>query len=243
MHLRFCPARLSPRRVGSEESSGVMKKNTLRKKTGSRNPSKITELPCKHNKQNLDDLAAELDCLARKSLRDGLLQGVLSGQEHEIRNDAVLLALQWYVRGGNPAVPTNIEKLVPTWHAPRALAHALKIVKMRLARSLTKGALNTVPIDEANGGSTPHPSDLTPREWPEAITREVICRGIHLAAKCGRISHANACIARLVFLDDMPISQVAMHRGVHRSAVSQQIWRVMRVLPEVLETVEVPSMK
>lgn len=220
-----------------------MKKHTLRKKTGSRNPSKITEFPCKHNEQNLDDLAAELDCLARKSLRDGVLKGVLSGQEYEIRNDAVLLALQWFVRTSNPAMPNNIEKLVPIWHAPRALAHALKIVKMRLARSLTKGTLETVLINETNGGSTPHPSDLTPKEWPAAIAREVLCRGIRLAAKSGLISQANACIARMVYLDDMPISQIAIRRGVHRSAVSQQIWKVKRVLPEILETIEFPSME
>lgn len=220
-----------------------MKTHTLRKKTGSRNPFQITEFPCNHNGQNLDDLADELDALARKSLRDGVLKGPLSGQESEIRNEAVILALQWFVRNTDPAMPTNIEKLVPIWYAPRALAHALKIVKMRLARSLTKGTLETVLINETNGGSTPHPSDLTPKEWPAAIAQEVLCRGINLAAKCGRISHANACVARLVFLDDMPISQVAIRRGVHRSAVSQQIWKVKRVLPEILETIEVPSME
>lgn len=220
-----------------------MKTHILRKKTGSRKLSKITEFPCKHNEQNLDALAAELDCLARKSLRDGVLKGVLSGQEYEIRNDAVLLALQWFVRTSDPAMPNNIEKLVPIWHAPRALAHALKIVKMRLARSLTKGTLETVLINETNGGSTPHPSDLTPKEWPAAIAREVLCRGIRLAAKSGLISQANACIARMVYLDDMPISQIAIRRGVHRSAVSQQIWKVKRVLPEILETIEFPSME
>ena len=220
-----------------------MKTHTLRKKTGYRNPFKITEFPCKHNGQNLDDLADELDGLARKSLRDGVLKGPLSGQESEIRNEAVILALQWFVRDADPAMPTNIEKPVPIWYAPRALAHALKIVKMRLVRSLTKGTLETVPINETNGGSTPHPSDLTPKEWPAAIAQEVLCRGICLAAKSGLISHANACIARLVYLDDMPISQVAIRRGVHRSAVSQQIWKVKRVLPEILETIEVPSME
>ena len=220
-----------------------MKTHTLRKKTGSRNPFKITEFPCNHLGQNLDDLADELDALARKSLRDGVLKGTLSGQESEIRNEAVILALQWFVRNTDPAMPTNIEKPVPIWCAPRDLAHALKIVKMRLARSLTKGTLETVPINETNGGSTPHPSDLTPNEWPAAIAQEVLCRGISLAAKSGLISHANACIARLVFLDDMPISQVAIRRGVHRSAVSQQIWKVKRVLPEILETIEVPLME
>ena len=220
-----------------------MKTHTLRKKTGSHNPTKITEFPCKHNGQNLDDLADELDGLARKSLRDGVLKGPLSGQESEIRNEAVILALQWFVRDADPAMPTNIEKPVPIWYAPRALAHALKIVKMRLARSLTKGTLETVPINETNGGSTPHPSDLTPKEWPAAIAQEVLCRGICLAAKSGLISHANACIARLVYLDDIPISQVAIRRGVHRSAVSQQIWKVKRVLPAILETIEVPSME
>ena len=219
-----------------------MKTHTHTKKPGPRNQSNITELPFNHTGHDLNNLAAELDGLARKALRDGVLQGPLAGQESAIRNDAVVLALQWFLQqtvstkvpeGGPPDTP---------WHAPRAIAHALRFAKMRNARFILQGTRLLEPLAEFHGESTPHPSDLSPHDWPEPIARNVLCQGIRLAARSGRISHANASIARLVYLDGIPASHVAKRRGVHRSAIYQHLWRVEKVLPEILEYIEAPSM-
>jgi len=223
-------------------SSEVMKKHTHTKKPGTRNHSKITELAFKYNEHELNNLASELDGLARKALPDGVLQGILAGQESAIRNDAVVLALQWFLRqivstdisqGGQPDMP---------WHAPRAIAHALRFAKMRNARFILKGTRLLESLEELHGESTPHPSDLLPHDWAEPIARKMLCQGIRLAARSGRISHVNASIARLVYLDGIPVSQVAKRRGVHRSAIYQQIWKVRDALSVVLEIIEVPSM-
>jgi hypothetical protein len=219
-----------------------MKIHTHTKKPGPRNHSNITELAFNHTGHDLNNLAAELDGLARKALRDGVLQGILAGQESAIRNDAVVLALQWFLQqtvstkvpeGGSPDTP---------WHAPRAIAHALKFAKMRNARFILRGTRLLEPLAEFLGESTPHPYDLSPHDWPEPIARNVLCQGIQLAARSGRISHANASIARLVYLDGIPASHVAKRRGVHRSAIYQHLWRVEKVLPEILEYIEAPSM-
>jgi len=228
--------------LAENRSSEAMKKHTHTKKPGTRNHSKINKFPLKHNGHDLNNLAAELDGLARKALPDGVLQGILAGQESAIRNDAVVLALQWFLRqivstkiseGGQPDMP---------WHAPRAIAHALRFAKMRNARFILQGTRLLEPLEEFHGESNPHPSDLLPHDWAEPIARKMLCQGIRLAARSGRISHANASIARLVYLDGIPVSQVAKRRGVHRSAIYQQIWRVIDALPEVLEDIEVPSM-
>jgi hypothetical protein len=192
------------------------------------------------SEHGLDRLAIELDSLARKFLPNGVLRGTLSNQEDEIRNDAVILALRWFLRQDEQCgIPGGGEPL-PAWHAPREIANALRFARLRYTDLMLKGALHTEPLDELNGGSTPHPSHLLPHEWPEPITRELLCRGIRLAAGLGRISHANASIARLVYLSGVPVSTVAACRGVHRSAVNQRLRRVNRVLREILEQIEIP---
>ena len=182
-----------------------------------------------------------MDALAHKFLRNGVLQGTLSGQEDEIRNDAVLLALEWFVKSSNPAITKASGAPRQPWHTPRALASALKVVKLRHARSLTKTMLDTEPLDEMNGGSIPHYSDIAQQDWPEVVKQEMLRRGINAAVVSGRISHANACIARLVLIKFMPVNQVAERRNVDRSAIYQHIWRVRDAMPEILEAVEVPT--
>jgi hypothetical protein len=209
--------------------------NKLRRSDKSRKKTHITP---KCSDQELDNLAAELEKLARKSLPDGVRQGIFSNQEGEIRNDAVILALQWYVRQREQPGRGSQQ----AWHAPREIANALKFVKLRYMKMLVKRAMPTEPLNEINGGNTPHPSDLVPCEWPENIKREILSQCIRIAVNTGRISHVNACIARLVYLEGFPVSRVSKQRGVHRTAINQRLWRIIPVLREVLEHIEVPSM-
>ena len=63
-------------------------------------------------------IAGELDTLARQRLPDRVLQGNLAGYEDEIRQDAILLALSWYLRN---RADTQHRVKYP-WHSARALA-------------------------------------------------------------------------------------------------------------------------
>lgn len=241
MHLWCSTARLSPRRVSKEEPLGDMKKHTRVKPPRSTKYRKSFNQSPIRGGQDLNHLANEMHALAHKFLRDGVLQGTLSGQEGEIRNDAVLLALEWFVKSSNPMDMKASGAPRQPWHLPRALAAALKVVKLRHARLLTNAMLDTEPLNEMNGGSTPHYSDIAQQDWPEAVKQEVLRRGINAAVVSGRITHANACIARLVFIKYMPVSHVAERRNVDRSAIYQHLWRVRDAMPEILETVEVPT--
>jgi hypothetical protein len=219
-----------------------MMTNTHTKTRRSDESRKTPNVPSKCSDLEFDNLATELEMLARKSLPDGVRQGIFSNQEAEIRNDAVILALQWFVRRREQTEIICGGERQPAWHAPRELANALKYAKLRHLELVVKGVMPTEPLNEINGGTTPHPSDLLPHECPEPIKREMLSQGIRIAVNSGRISHANACIARLVYLEGIPVSRVAKQRGVHRTAINQRLWRIIPVLREVLEHVEVPSM-
>lgn len=203
------------------------------------NDSKIAS---KCNGFELDQLGIELDTLARRSLRDGVFSGILQGHEEEVRQEATILALEWFFRPTKEPQKSVSKVEVPSWHAPRAMAKALKIAKLRYLTFLSKNAKLMEPINESNGGSVLHPSDLLPSEWPESVTQEFVQKGIEVAQKLGRISPANACIARLILLDRLPVPQIAKRLGVTRSAINQQRHRILKKLPAVFENIEAPPM-
>lgn len=227
----------------TENCSGDMyKHNSHENSRKFSNLSKTSKFASKCNGVDLEQLGIELDTLARRSLRDGVLSGILQGHEDEVRQEAIILAFEWFFRPINE--PKNSGNEIPesSWHAPRALAKALKFAKLRYRDSLSKNANLTVPVNEGNGGSILHPSDLLPSEWPESVTQEFVQKGIQTALKLGRISPANACVARLILLQGLPVPQIAKRLGVHRSAINQQRHRILKKLPAVFENIEAPPM-
>lgn len=196
-------------------------------------PSKSSKLPS--NPVNRSDaehelnlIAEELKQLSRRFLRDNVLPGDLAGLEDDIRQDAILTAMRWYMRGARNE-----------WHAPRSMAAALRIQKLRYARKCGKeGSLRNKLEQQSDAPQYLHPHELQPWQWPAQSQVEFIRVGIRLAAKCGRISHANASIARLVYCDQVPASEVAQRLKVSRGAISQQLRRVRHALPEVLARIE-----
>ena len=191
---------------------------------------------------DLDQFGLELDTLARISLRDGVLRGILQGHEEEVRQEAIILVLKWFFRHTTEPQTFKSEITQSVWHTPRALANALKIAKLRYLEYLSKDANLMEPLDEGNGGWVLHPSDLLPHEWPESVTLEFIQKGIQMAVKLGCISPANACIGSLILVEQMPVAEVAKRLGVHRSAVYQQLRRVLKALPAVIDNIDPPPM-
>jgi hypothetical protein len=220
----------------------MSKHNSQSNNRKSSNLPKSSKIASKCNGVDLDQLGIELDTLARRSLRDGVLPGILKWHEKEVRQDAIILALEWFFRPTNEPESSGKNSAGSAWHAPRAMAKALKIAKLRYCDSLSKNAKLTETINESNGGSTHHPSDFLPSEWPESVTQEFVSQGIQVALKMGRISPANACVARLILLDRLPVPQIAKRLGVHRSAINQQRRRILKSLPAVFDTIEVPPM-
>jgi DNA-binding CsgD family transcriptional regulator len=194
---------------------------------------------------DLDRLAREIDAIARGSLRDGVLGGILKGHEGDIRQDAILLILRWVLRGeqeGNDNGLTKSEKAERPWNLSHAVAKALRICKMRTARALAKLAKGQETLTEINGGVCSHHSDLSPWDWPNPVKGEMALRGLRVAVKSGQLSHANACVAVLILEGCMSVDQVAKNLKVSSGAIYQQLQRIKRILPSMIDRMEPPHL-
>lgn len=182
---------------------------------------------------NFEAMATELDQLAKTKLPDGCLDGLLRGHEAEIRQDAVLLSLRWFARNLNQG----------GWISARSLAYALRYIKMRYARDLSK-KLNSLVIV----GADPTLLDLIAMEShterpmsTRSHASAMVLQAIAQAKQSGRISATNADIVLMVLEDGQTVAQVAEKRQLTRGAVYQQINRVRATLPAILDQIEEPG--
>jgi DNA-directed RNA polymerase specialized sigma24 family protein len=186
--------------------------------------------------EELNLVAGELVGLARKRLPDRVLGGILIGLEDEIRQDAILLALGWYIRQGTKS---PVRPKYP-WLAPRAIAAALKIQKRDYLKQRKRelNAMKSIAEDKAT--TVIHPALRHARDWPSPAMRTMVGEAIRVALKSGRISHANASIALEVFANQTPVRTMAERLKVHRSSIHQHLSRVRREIPDIIDGIEVP---
>lgn len=179
--------------------------------------------------EDLDLVAGELIRLAKTRLPNHVLKGVLTGYEEDIRQDAVILALRWYLKNNEP-----------DWNAPRAIAAALKYIKgdfLKLRNRESK-AIRRLKDDLLTALS--HPTQLCSSDWSDAKLKTMIQDAVRLAVKSGRISHACASIALRIYVDEISAKDLAKQLNVHRSAIYQHLKRVRREIPEIIDGIEVP---
>jgi hypothetical protein len=189
------------------------------------------------NNGNLEDIAKQLDELARQKLRDGCLGGLLSGYEPEIRQDSILMVLDWYIREHTPDGHYQFEG--NEWNVPKSLAIAMKYTRLRYIDKISKQPIGTQPASESELGVIKHPVDECQHEWPEHRARALVQEGIVLALSRGQISHSNAVVARMVFCKGEAAAVIAKHLGVHRSAIYQHIRKVTDAIAPLVKNIEV----
>ena len=189
------------------------------------------------NTNELDQIANQLDELARRKLRDGCLGGLLRGYEPDIRQESILLALDWYVRGH--LQESRSKGKGTEWHAPKNLGMAMKYTRLRFIENLGKQPTGNRPASEAELGVIKHPTDELEHEWPEHRAREVVREGIVKALTSRQISHSNAVVAQMVICQGDAAAVIAKHLGVHRSAIYQHIGKVRKAIAPLLKTIEV----
>ena len=192
------------------------------------------------NNGELDQVAGQLDELARHKLRDGRLDGILRGYEADIRQESILLALDWYARGQpQNSIASGAET---GWYAPKDLAMAMKFIRRRFVDVLRKQPANStaIPIAELDLGSVMHPTDTLPHDWPEHHARAMVRQGISQALKNGHISHCNATVARMVICDAQKTMVVAQRLKMHRSNVNQHVTKVRDAVAPLMVDIEVP---
>jgi AcrR family transcriptional regulator len=202
--------------------------------------------PQNHNKRNdhegpddtLDQIAEELTEMAQRRLPDGALQGILRGCEEDIRQEAILLALTWYLRGASE----NRDKPVEAWHAPRAIAGALRIIKRDTIKDLLDETEKRHRIDPMTT-TICHPVMVRACDWPTPVMRNLCHQAIRIALRDRRISPLNAAVAEAVYVNGIQVIDLAARRNVHRSSIYQHLSRVQRHLRDVIESMEVTLME
>ncbi len=202
--------------------------NTHNRKSEKRKP--FTNEPS----DDLENMANELVSYADQKMRTGALQGLLFGAEDDIKQEAVTLALRWYVKHNR-----SMNKESEPWNAARSLAIALRFIKRRFLRKIRKRP-QTIHINEAPEGMIDHPSHLQQHEWPADRMRSAVERALSMTLKSGTISHANHVVAHLVLIQNLSVSAAGLQLGLTRSAIYQHLKRVNRSIRPLIEQIDVP---
>lgn len=196
------------------------------KQNNTRNPAATPQI----TEQNLELVAADLDHHAKSKLPDGCLNGILTGYEPDIRQQAVLMALRWWIdhqSGGSP----------DDWNSRRSVSHALHFTKLQYVEKI-EGRREFTYLDEWDVRMTVHPYRLHEHEYPEQSLLRMFETILNKCASNGTISTSNALVARMVYIESRTLVEVAKVLGVHRSAVSQQLRRVRIAVRDAATTTD-----
>lgn len=81
--------------------------------------------------QNLELVAADLDHHAKSKIPEGCLNGILTGYEPDIRQQAVLMALRWWIDHHTSDFPHD-------WNPRRSVSHALHFTKLQYLEEIER---------------------------------------------------------------------------------------------------------
>jgi DNA-directed RNA polymerase specialized sigma24 family protein len=180
---------------------------------------------------DLEMVAEELVQRAESRLPNGVMTGHLDGYEDDIRQEAVLLALKWYIkqRRGIP------DHEVSDWNPAQAICAALKYCKLDLIKKNTAEQharaawAHEIHKHDLEGGSHTE-------EWSPAEIRLILEKSILQALKNGRISHANASVAIQVYVYGVQVKALAKHLNRTKGAIHQHLVRVRQEIPEIVRS-------
>ena len=180
-------------------------------------------------KQDIDNVTKELDDFVKLKLRDGCFKGILTGYEPEVRQQAILIALGWWIKHqqGKPG----------DWIPKKSISYALRYAKLRQIELLEKrnehrySELIDTRICE-------HPQRLHPHDYPEHSLLRMLDELITKCLLDRSISNSNAIIARMSYIQGVTIQVIAKSTGISISAVNQQLRRVRHAVRKAAETTD-----
>lgn len=160
--------------------------------------------------------------------------------EPEIRQEALIMSVGGFLQRNADYVDARQkhDDAATRSSMEKCMAISLSIVKTRIASRLTHEQERTKQLNDANGGTCDHPTNRHPCEWPVDVKADVIARSVATAVSQGKLSVANASIVSMVCEGGMSVEEVAEATHITRSAVYQQISRVRRVIPEIINHTE-----
>jgi hypothetical protein len=194
----------------------------------------------------INQLAEELERLARRVYPDGCRNGLLTGREGEIRQEALLLLLRRYLLGNKRLLEVTKQGDVEaiTNQILRSLHAALNATQ----RSVLKRREKEVHEIESWGEIGEHPEAMTLHpsnrhflwELPFEVQRQLALRGLRQAIAERRLPPGSAELALRMVDDGLSQSAMAKLKGVSRQAVNQRLKPVSRFLRRFIEGEEFP---
>jgi len=207
------------------------------------NPKNKNSPNSKHNgSDELEEIARKMNEIYMRRLPDGVIRsGSLQGRESEIRQEALIMAVGGYLQQSTDYLDARQKQTEDAIHnaMDKCAAITLGICKIRMASRVNGIYRSEVTLTDYNGGTCRHRTQLLPAEWPTDIKAGVIMQAVAKAVRLGKLSVSNASMMSMICEHNMGVEEVSLAVGISRSAVYQQVWRVRRVLPEVMEEVEI----
>lgn len=179
---------------------------------------------------DLERIAEELLALARLQLPDRVMRGILQGCEDDVRQEAVLLALKWYIKHQ----AKNQDSEITGWNAAQAICMALKYRKLDMIKMIAKEqqARRSLASMQGYSQAVEWPTD----KWSPTEIRQILEKSIQQALKSGLISHANASIAILFYVEGVSVKDLATNLNRTKGAIHQQLNRVKMAIPGIIQS-------
>lgn len=192
--------------------------------------------------RNLEQLASTMLEICRTKLPDGKIQGgPLQGLEPDIRQEAVIMALDGFLFG-NPVFHDGLAEGDETKLAmgmDRCASITLRIAKLRLTREVMRHRSRECELTETIIGSVQAPVYRQPSDWQLDEKIEMLLAAVSRAIRQGKLSQANGAVVFMACNRGLPILKIAGKLGITPRAVYLRLERVRSVLPEIIEWVEV----
>jgi DNA-binding CsgD family transcriptional regulator len=188
---------------------------------------------------DIELLARAVDAGCRFRLPNDSLNGLLSGHEPAIRQEACLMMLGGFLsrskRLNEACASGDLGEISD--RIGRTVSGSLRFAKRRIARERFRALRNISPLEEAR---LTHGSDRDcqglDREERESLASSIL----ELSIRKGKLSARNKKIARLIFDEGLSPRETAARLGVSPSAVHQQLRRITATLHAISYLVEVP---
>ena len=193
-----------------------------------------------------NQLAAELERVARRIYPDCCRNGLLTGREGEIRQEALLLLLRRYLLGNQRLL--EITKLGDSAMITNQILRSLHAALCATQRAMLKIREREERVIESWGKIDEHPEAVTFHyserrilwELPFEIQRRLALTGLRRAIARRQLPSGSAELALRMVDEGLTQTAMAKLKGVSRQAVNQRLKPVSRFLRRFLEEQEFP---
>jgi len=227
------------------------RKSAASSKSAGYSPSS-TDLPlawlnyCDHpeSPETKNILAIHLDSILKERLPDNRYEGILSGREEEVRQEACLLVVSKYL-AGNPeliAATASVNHQEIDAQIRRSVGAAIKSASQTLKHAIKRHRqLHSYgeDLDALPQAVCTHPACRTSLwELPYEAQRQMVFAALRSALKKKLLHARNARILMDMIKEGLSQSEIAKRLGISRAAVHQRLEPVRKIVKKHIDSQE-----